>query len=152
MEHGDDLTFSLMVPRGVTVRQYSPAHFYKILHHSLAGAISRFAKMEIIIAGDREILTGPSCFSAPARDDLMWQGNKILGGAQRRSEGALLYQGSLQGCGEITGGMKGVLLHEHLANALGNNVRESILSQSMKQEALELAHHRYGSHDWNTRR
>lgn len=152
VEHGADLTFSLMVPREVASGQYSPAQFYKVLHHALASAITRFARMEIVMAGDREILTGPSCFSAPARDDLMWQGNKILGGAQRRSEGALLYQGSLQGCGEITGVMKGALLHEHLANSLGNHVRESILSHSIKQEALELAYHRYWSDEWNKRR
>ncbi|MEI6321868.1 MAG: hypothetical protein WCP60_02045 [bacterium] len=152
VEHGADLTFSLMVPREVAFGQYSPAQFYKILHRAFASAITRFTKLEIVMAGDREILTGPSCFSAPARDDLIWQGNKILGGAQRRSEGALLYQGSLQGCREISWGMREALLHEQLASALGNHVRESILSETMKQAALELAHHRYRSDEWNKRR
>ena len=152
VEHGWDLTFSLMVPQGVTSRELSPAQFYKILHHALAEAITRFSRMEITIAGDREILSGPACFTSPARDDLMWRGKKILGGAQRRSDGALLYQGSMQGCDEIMGIKKTAFLYEDFANSLSNRVNQALLSQTIKREASDLAQQRYRSEGWNTRR
>lgn len=146
VEHGNDLTFSLMIPRENKVARISPSLFYKKLHHALATLLRQTAKKEIRLAGEEEILSGPSCFSAPAQDDLLCQGRKILGGAQCRSAGALLYQGSLQGMEEMGG------FAHLLASSLSAAVSETWLETSMIEEAVILAEGRYAASLWNERR
>lgn len=149
VEHGDDLTFSLIIPRGNISAALSPTLFYKKLHHTLAEFLSQVSTREIRLAGDEEILSGPSCFSAPARDDLLDQGKKILGGAQCRSAGALLYQGSLQGMGESGQGREFV---QAFAQSISSRVFTCLLSASLDAEARDLAKNRYASQAWNERR
>ena len=146
VEHGKDVTFSLVIPRENKTAGISPALFYKKLHNALATNLRQMAQEEIRLAGEKEILSGPSCFSAPARDDLLCQGRKILGGAQCRSAGALLYQGSLQG-------MEGMEGFAHLlALSLSLSISETRLETSMIEEAVILAESRYASSLWNERR
>lgn len=143
-----DLTFSLMIPSGNRATERSPALFYKQLHHAIAEGISSFIDDEIRLAGDVDRIDGPSCFIAPARDDLMCQGRKILGGAQRRSAGALLYQGSLQGMEEP---WEEIGFPEAIAQALSGSLSAIMLHRASIQEALLLAEHRYRSEAWNNR-
>lgn len=143
-----DLTFSLMIPRGNGAAKLAPALFYSNLHGALAEGLTRLTQEKIRLAGDQEILSGPSCFSAPARDDLLCQGRKILGGAQRRSAGSLLYQGSLQRV-EMS---EGSLLGDLLADSLSEQITTTILKQAIQADAVALAESRYSSEAWNARR
>ena len=158
VEHGEDLTFSLMIPKGDPAGALPPAHFYKELHARVAGWLNSLTAPAasaaltgipaVRLAGDGDLLAGPSCFSAPAADDLLLEGKKILGGAQRRSGGALLYQGSLQGVGHL-----GLLLNpEGLPQSLGGIVSKVELAPAIQREAEELARVRYASVEWSERR
>jgi lipoate-protein ligase A len=155
VEHGNDLTFSLMVPKGDPVSALPPAHFYKKLHARVAGWLNSAMATTVPagipavrLAGVGDLLTGPSCFSAPAPDDLLMGGNKILGGAQRRSNSALMYQGSLQGVGHL-----GSLLDPvGLSQSLGGTVSNAEVRPSIEREAADLAKVRYSSVEWNERR
>jgi lipoate-protein ligase A len=149
VEHGSDVTFSLMIPRGHEAARISPSLFYQRLHHALANFLSRSGEEEVSLAGVEEIRSGPSCFSAPAKDDLLCQGRKILGGAQCRSAGSLLYQGSLQG-------MRGVEAEagffREFARSLSEGTMEISLEASLVEDAIVLAQSRYASAQWNERR
>ena len=155
VEHGEDLTFSLMIPKGDPAGALPPAHFYKELHARVAEWLNSAtapaapARIPAVrLAGDGDLLAGPSCFSAPAADDLLMGGRKILGGAQRRSGGALLYQGSLQGVGHL-----GVLLNRGgLAQSLSGIVSKVELAPALQREAEQLAKVRYASVEWSERR
>lgn len=149
VEHGDDLTFSLIIPGVCDAASLSPVMFYKKLHQALADFLTHCGKKGIHLAREEELLAGPSCFSAPARDDLLCEGKKILGGAQCRSGGNLLYQGSLQGIGDVGDKM---LFSEAFARSLSRNVTGSVLPFSMIESATNLAKNRYGSESWNERR
>ncbi len=148
VEHGKDLTFSLMIPKGDPCATMPPADFYRKLHGRLAVSLAKMASSAIRLAGEGDLRVGPSCFSAPAADDLLLGGEKILGGAQRRSAGALLYQGSLQGMGVFS------ILPDPmvLALSLSSTVAGWNLIPSLKQEALNLAESRYCRPEWNGRR
>jgi lipoate-protein ligase A len=137
--HGEDLTFSLMIPAGDAISGMAPALFYRELH----GAVSE--RLGGWLAGDGEISEGPSCFSAPSRDDLMVGGHKVLGGAIRRSGGALLYQGSL-----MTGFRNDPAME--LALALGRLDRFRDLESDEISAAREVRNERYGADSWNRRR
>ncbi len=149
VEHGSDLTFSLIIPRGCEAAALSPVLFYNKLHRSLAEFLSQIGRKGVRLAGAEEAIAGPSCFSAPARDDLLYDGKKVLGGAQCRSAGALLYQGSLQGIGEVGDKM---LFARAFAGSLSQNVLEALPSVSVILKAVSLAETRYGSESWNKRK
>lgn len=155
VEHGEDLTFSITIPSGDPIASLSPSRFYKELHVRVAEWLNRCAtfalpggSFNVRLAGDGELIDGPSCFSAPAVDDLLMEGRKILGGAQRRSAGALLYQGSLQRVGHL-----GLLSHlTSLSQSLGDLVTNVEVAPALMKEAEQLAEVRYASKDWAERR
>lgn len=94
--HGEDLTFSLLFPAGEPAARIPAAEFYRRLHALMAEALLPLLGGGVALAGSDEVRSGEACFSSPSRDDLILHGKKVLGGAQRRRGGALLYQGSLQ--------------------------------------------------------
>jgi lipoate-protein ligase A len=136
--HGEDLTFSLMIPAGDPLSEMAPTRFYRNLHGAVAVALGG------LLAGDGEIVEGPSCFASPSRDDLMVGGRKVLGGAIRRSGGALLYQGSL-----VThSGHEG----EILSSCLGGTCRSRSLQTAEISAARVIGEGRYATTSWNQRR
>ena len=136
--HGEDLTFSLMIPAGNPISGTSPVLFYRMLHGAVS---SRFGGS---LAGDGDVSEGPSCFAAPSRDDLMVRGRKVLGGAIRRSGGALLYQGSLLTHDRLDG--------EVLSFCFGKICRLRILEASEISAAQVVGESRYATISWNCRR
>ena len=146
VEHGKDLTFSLMIPKGEEAAALPPASFYRSLHRRMASWLSPVFSGEIRLARGEDLKAGPDCFSAPAGDDLLLSERKILGGAQRRSAGALLYQGSLQG-------VEGILLDPlAMASSLSHVVDLAGVGEGLLNEANLLAQRRYRSLEWTSRR
>ncbi|MFZ0435466.1 MAG: hypothetical protein WAL87_05790 [Chthoniobacterales bacterium] len=146
VEHGKDLTFSLMLPKGTEAASMPPASFYRELHRRLASWLAGVVSPEVRLAGRDDIQAGPACFSAPAGDDLLLSGEKILGGAQRRSAGALLYQGSLQRLERLP------LDCLTMALSLSLRVDEQQIGRALMEEANLLAERRYRSNEWVLRR
>ena len=136
--HGKDLTFSLMIPAGDPLSDTAPTRFYRNLHGAVAVALGG------VLAGDGEIAEGPSCFASPSRDDLMVGGRKVLGGAIRRSGGALLYQGSLLTLSGHDG--------EILSSSLGRTCRSRGLETEEISAARVVGEERYATMSWNRRR
>jgi lipoate-protein ligase A len=145
VEHGLDHTFSLMIPKGYSNSMLAPTLFYRKLHALIAEWLCQELGSSVGMVSGEEVLQGSSCFTAPAKDDLLLGGRKILGGAQRRSAGALLYQGSLQGL-EIDG-------LKALPTALlgGELPKITPLSGKLIAKAASLSKIRYGCPTWNTR-
>ncbi|MGC1480224.1 MAG: hypothetical protein WA771_06950 [Chthoniobacterales bacterium] len=95
VEHGDDLTLTLAVPAPHPVARLRPAESYRLIHEAVRSTLLPSVPGVRLATGD-DARPGPACFTAPACLDLLWNGRKILGGAQRRTRHGLLYQGSLQ--------------------------------------------------------
>jgi lipoyl(octanoyl) transferase len=90
--------------------------------------------------------TGYSCFANPVRADVMIDGRKIAGAAQRRTRRGLLQQGSIQRI-EV-----GTCLTEAFAQALSTNCCERKVDEKILNRARELAEQRYGAESWLRRR
>jgi lipoate-protein ligase A len=146
VEHGSDLTFSLMIPKGDSAASMAPAIFYRELHGRIARWLSDILSQEVRLAREGDLRAGGACFVAPVSDDLLLEGRKILGGAQRRSEGALLYQGSIQGVACMSWDPQG------LARVLCTQFSATSLSGELSEKALRLAGDRYGAVAWNEKR
>jgi lipoate-protein ligase A len=145
--HGEDLTFSLMIPSGNPISGLAPSRFYRELHGPVANVFGGR------LAGDGEIADGPSCFSAPSRDDLMIGARKVLGGAIRRSGGALLYQGSFMDQEDRDDrDPAGSDVPEILATALCRKHLPRVLEAGEISSALVLSQRRYATQAWKHRR
>jgi lipoate-protein ligase A len=82
------------------------------------------------------------CFANPVHADVMLNGRKIAGAAQRRTRRGLLQQGSIQGVDLEND------LAERFAHALSVNRSERQMSKEVLDRARELAQQKYGADFW----
>lgn len=159
VEHGEDLTFSLSVPRRFLVSAASAGDRYRQIHEALALALRDHGMPQAIAAPSRAT-TDPSdspgfCFAEPVAWDVIdtASGEKLAGGAQRRSRAGLLHQGSVRLPPAIR-----TMDHEwtsaFAALLTGRADRiESISTPSAETHACadQLKRERYDCADWNAR-
>ncbi|MFH1380084.1 MAG: hypothetical protein ABII23_07385 [bacterium] len=102
VKHGNDLTFSIVLPDPAQRGFGDVRQSYYIINDMIASVIKELDEKKEIefyqddfkpIFGERK---NYFCFDKPTRFDLMYQGQKIGGGAQRRPKGKFLHQGSLK--------------------------------------------------------
>jgi lipoate-protein ligase A len=157
--HGEDLTYSLVIPSRDTAFSESSTSIYETVHQALCDALSETGQPAVVAAGDDRVPrsamvatrtgisdAGYSCFANPVRADVMIDGRKIAGAAQRRTRGGLLQQGSIQGI-EF-----GISLTEQFAQALSTNRCERKVVENILNRARELAEQRYGAESWLRKR
>lgn len=96
--HGADLTFSLVFESDLR-----PTEIYARLHGAIENALAQVNMQSsrqgaVAVSAYAPATNGMAngCFANPVKDDLMADGQKILGGAIRRFGTRILYQGSLQ--------------------------------------------------------
>jgi lipoate-protein ligase A len=94
--HGDDLTYSIALPRD-TVAAYGITELYKLLSEALREGFRQMGIEVELARGNRgELGPGPQpCFASTARYELVVGGKKLVGSAQRRYRGGVLQQGSI---------------------------------------------------------
>ena len=145
--HGEDWTYSVIVPRLHPFARLSAGESYRILHEELAAAMSAAG-----VGGERVSLTpqamektSHACFENPAQHDVLAGGRKIAGAAQRRSRFGLLHQGSVQGITVPPG------FASALAGGLSAEVASRSLSPAERYQAEALAAEKYSTDEWNRR-
>ena len=169
--HGEDLTYSIVIPGNHPAFVESSRSIYEKVHSALCEAlngIGRDAKLSASAAlyerrkprrGDLQTpnafgvenrrsldssVTDRSynCFANPVRADVMINGRKIAGAAQRRMHRGLLHQGSIQGI-ELENG-----LAKRFAQELSANCRERKIGPKVLNRARELSQCKYGTDAW----
>ena len=93
--HAADWTYSLAFPPGHEWHSLKAEESYRRVHEWIQAA---FAKLKVATSLAPNVhKTGPGeCFAGHEKFDLLWQGRKIAGAAQRRNKLGLLIQGSVQ--------------------------------------------------------
>ena len=106
--HGDDLTYSIVIPASDPFFAEPSSTIYERIHLALCEALNAGGE-RAIVAGDVDPegtavavqaglpAAGYSCFANPVRADVMIDRRKVAGAAQRRTRRGLLQQGSIQG-------------------------------------------------------
>jgi len=149
--HGDDLTYSIVIPMSDAVFDESSIGIYEKIHRALADALNGVGERAVVAGGvdpggialsKHAAASGYNCFANPVRADVMMNGRKIAGAAQRRTRRGLLQQGSIQG---ITTNND---LAEKFAQSLSVNCSELEIIEEVFQRARELAQQKYGSDSW----
>lgn len=95
--HGDgtDWTYSLILPRHESLARVPISDSYRTIHLALVRALQHVGVPATFAAAPAPGLGG-LCFAAPVAYDVMAEGRKIAGAAQRRTRHGLLHQGSVQ--------------------------------------------------------
>jgi lipoate-protein ligase A len=155
--HGDDLTYAIVIPSGETAFGESSMSIYEKVHHALCDALNASGKRTVVAGGvdpgpigsaTRAAVTagGYNCFANPVRADVMLNGRKIAGAAQRRTRCGLLQQGSIQGIDAVNG------LADRFARGLSTNCTERKIDDEILKRARELAYDKYGADFWLRKR
>jgi lipoate-protein ligase A len=139
--HGEDLTYSLLIPKGIEAG--APGESYRLIHGSLCRALADLG-FAAEPAGSSAGKSSRACFENPVPHDVLVNGRKVAGAAQRRTRLGLLHQGSIQTL-ELAPGFAACF-----ASHLAPKVRAQ--SFDVARAAEKLAAVRYGSRDWLERR
>ena len=152
--HGDDLTYSIVIPASDPAFDESSMVLYEEIHRALCAALGNrdptlelapVARFNHWRTGDRRSLDN-DCFANPVRADVMLNGRKIAGAAQRRTRRGLLQQGSIQGV------LTNTDLAQKFAQALSHNCSEFEFNAQILRRARELAQQKYGTESWLRKR
>ena len=157
VEHGEDLTYSLCVPRSCPFTALRSAESYRRIHAAVATALSRcgvsaehhnFPEAAPPSAGEFN-----ACFERPVLHDLVAGGRKIAGGAQRRNRTGLLHQGSILPVPVVPATFPAWKRAMHLALplALGEHCEERELTSRDIAHAQALAEAKYATPAWANR-
>ena len=153
--HGDDLTYSIVIPATDPAFEESSIAIYEKIHRALVDALNGFGECAVVsgIINPGPIrmragvtASGHNCFANPVRADVMMNDRKIAGAAQRRTRRGLLQQGSIQGFA------MDAQLAEKFAQALSTTRSACGLNDRILQRAKELAGTKYGTNSWLMKR
>ena len=154
--HGDDLTYSIVIPAYDNAFSDSSMAIYEKVHRALCDALEGNGKRAVVAGGDSGRATdamrtalsavGYNCFANPVRADVMIDGRKIAGAAQRRTRRGLLQQGSIQAIDLENG------LSERFAVELSNNCEPQSLPKAVRCRAREISAQKYGADAWLRKR
>ena len=151
--HGDDLTYSIVIPASDPVFNESSMVIYEKIHSALADALNQTGERAKVVGSARctnlAALRGAptnNCFANPVHADVVMDGRKIAGAAQRRTHSGLLQQGSIQGVTVNTD------LALKFADALSANCSEFEVNQQIFERAQEFSRQKYGTDSWLRRR
>jgi lipoate-protein ligase A len=158
--HGEDLTYSLVIPASESNFADSSVPIYESVHRALRaalvanGELAELATVAALYERRSQINSAvidrryspEMCFANPVRADVLLSGQKIAGAAQRRTRRGLLQQGSIQH----------VDLPEEFemrfATKLSVEVTIQELGGALLERAREIARQKYGTDAWLHRR
>jgi lipoyl(octanoyl) transferase len=93
--HDADWTYSIVIPPTNAWYDLRAVESYRRVHEWIAAALQSIGMAAELASHARKEIPG-QCFAGAERFDLLFNGRKIAGAAQRRSRDGLLIQGSIQ--------------------------------------------------------
>lgn len=145
VRHGTDLTYALIIPRRDPAFSCPALELYARVHEALREALAELG-IETTLAVFARDKISEACFANPVQADLLMEGRKIAGAAQRRSRAGLLQQGSVQ-ADDLPPATA-----ERFATNLAREVRPAPLDPELLAQAEELARRKYRLAAWQERR
>ena len=143
--HGEDLTYSIMIGSRDDAFALASKIIYQRVHLALGSALREIGIISGLVQTEATKISD-ACFANPVVSDVIENGRKIAGAAQRKTRGGLLHQGSIQREN----------LDERFRNAfarlLGNRIIAGGIGTDVLRVAEELAATKYATVDWLQRR
>ena len=159
--HGQDLTYSIVVPANDPVFDESPTSIYERIHRTLRDALVVLGqRAEVAVGGNcgtgiNDAGYSGHCFAKPVHADVLVNGLKVAGAAQRRTRMGLLQQGSIQ----LAAGRRRVAaatghvdlpkgFETRFARELSGNCAVQRIDNGILNRAREIATRKYGTDKW----
>jgi lipoate-protein ligase A len=158
--HGSDLTYSIVIPAPDAKFDRSPMSIYEMVHRAIRNVLvasGQAAALTTVGAvydrrdqRDSALIdrrhNKHACFANPVRADVLVNGQKVAGAAQRKTRAGLLQQGSIQ--------------HVDLAEDFGPRFADELSSEPMAKgldepilnRAAEIAAQKYATPVWLCKR
>lgn len=96
VEHGTDLVFALIALKKSDESFRSVEESYFKVHQAVKTGFEILGDKPAFYQRDQKLAKGPDCFIYPIETDLSLNGQKVAGGAQKRSSGVLLHEESVR--------------------------------------------------------
>jgi len=142
VEHGEDITYTLIVPTGASFLRHNALESYRLIHEHIAQWLRANGLKADVIAENAAGGAASACFVRPVQYDIVAQGVKIAGAAQRRTRWGLLHQGSIQAPAEIRRNTK------TLFEAFTHKTAMGQITAEVQHHAEQIAHDRYATDAW----
>ncbi len=139
--HDGDWTYSLIFPPDHEWSRLAATESYQRTHTLLQAAFKEIGVETELAKNCRRPKPG-ECFEGHELHDLLWNGKKIAGAAQRRNRHGLLIQGSVQ--------LEGDWSHTDWQDCLGQGCSQ--LEGTPDARAHELAKAKYSKDEYNRKR
>jgi lipoate-protein ligase A len=155
VEHGTDVTYTLVAPKGHPVETHDREHSYAWIHQAVALALSQFqvnanqASEKMARSVDRSTM---ACFTEPSRYDLLGDVGKLAGAAQRRTNLGVLHQGSIQPPADVPADQLANALPCAFATIFACSWRTFSPDDDFNARIAELTDTRYATNAWRERR
>ena len=159
VDHRDDWTYAVVIPRGHPLEEARATQSYRAIHEALAAAFGK-AGVPVELKSTSEPAGGAEpggpagvCFERAEIFDVVHarSGAKIAGGAQKRNKRGLLFQGSVWrpavGADAVDWGRLGEDFVAHLSTALRADATPTPWPEFAEGE-LEGLIEQYSSPDW----
>lgn len=143
--HGDDLTYSVIIPKASPFFLRSSLEVYATLHEAIRLALEA-NNIAATLANEAGQKISEDCFANPVRADVISGNRKIAGAAHRRSQAGLLHQGSIQRSDLPE------RFREDFARVLSARFEKKVLPPAILEHAAEVAFAKYASAAWLMRR
>ena len=160
--HGDDTTYTVVVPPEHALYEMTTTEAYCALHKAVAAALEFGVDVVGRVPSRGAVVTSDSpargsghapmiasrnyeCFQKPVQGDVIADGRKLAGGAQRRTKRGLLHQGSIAAHVTVEKLMRG------FREVLGMSFHIYELSDVERALAGKLAYEKYATDAWNRR-
>jgi lipoate-protein ligase A len=143
--HGDDLTYSVIIPASHPFFARSSLAIYSDLHDAIREALKANG-IDAMLANSAAPKVSENCFANAVRADVISDGRKIAGAAHRRSRAGLLHQGSIQNAK-----LPECFCHD-FARALCDRFERRAFSPELIDRATLIAQTKYGTSEWLMRR
>jgi lipoyl(octanoyl) transferase len=146
--HNMDWTYSVIIPPDDPWYELRAVESYRRLHEWLAFSLRAVGIPAILAANAQKEIPG-QCFAGAERHDLLVNGRKVAGAAQRRAREGLLIQGSVQ---NLNNGIERSRWHQAMTEALGHPWEAWSLPAEFQSRAAELAEGKFSQAAHNERR
>jgi lipoate-protein ligase A len=138
--HDSDLTYSVVIP-STRMTKIAPLDLYTQIHRAMCDVLVECGVGATLVEGTPAKISDV-CFANPVRADLVVDGKKIAGAAQRRTRRGLLQQGSIR--------LENLPVDfaNRFASTLCPACNMQSLTAEMIQRAHEIAEQKYGQRSW----
>jgi lipoate-protein ligase A len=160
VDHREDWTYALVIPRGFALEELRATESYRLVHECLATVlraqgVPAAVKTHCEPPADPELACGPAgvCFQRAELHDIVHEttGEKIAGAAQKRNKHGLLFQGSIArsavGAASVDWENLSFTFAAALTVELGVEAQAVPWPEFNEDEASNLVEH-YGSVEW----